>query len=619
VRRYARFAVACGIAILALLALAGAASAQSAKLSMGPGPHYPRTPITIHVVAEGFEEEPVPRVEVAPPGDGILEFVTAKPNVRTSMSIVNGRVTSSREVTYFFTYRFMARKPGRYRVGPFRVSQGGVDRSTKPLLVVVNDVVRDARIDLRIEWPDRPVFPGERIPVTIEWSFDSELQSRMAQYNIRAPIFDRSDLFRFIDERPEAGDTELEIETRDVRVSLEAQLRERREAGRVRKVVTATRVLIPLQAGSFDFDGGIVTVDEIIRWRRDLFGRRSAEATRKLRAVDRPRTLVVKPLPAEGRPKSFAGAIGRGFSLEVSADRSVVQVGDPIELSLVLRGNGNLESAALPPLDGGGGLPPELFRVAERDRGGRLADDGSKTFSVPVRVLDASVREIPPLAYSYFDSDAGEYRTVHSRPIALSVRRAELVTADDVVSAADPKDRQGRGVFAGERGGRGSVGSPDPSDARTAAGRFTLSGANLSIVRDSEQLLDRGRAAGRDAVLLLALYLLPLLLVPVALFTRRRADRDPADVARSKFMRDARARITAPSGRPRGEASREIADALRSMLKASGAACPPELDEFLAECDAIHYAPGGSGAAPIENELYERALGLAAALMENRP
>ncbi|MBW2275546.1 MAG: BatD family protein [Deltaproteobacteria bacterium] len=608
------------IAGLLLLLVAGEAAAQKVGLSVGQGPHYPGTPISIHVISEGFEEEPVPVVEVPPPKDGILEFVTLKPSIRTSMTIVNGTVTRSKEVTYIFSYSFLARGPGRYRVGPFRVSQNGVERSTRPALIVVNDAVRDDRIGLRVAWPDRPIYPGERIPVSIEWSFDKELEARITNYDIRVPIFDRPDLFRFIDERSRAGAGEnaLVLQTREGTLPLRARMEERVEGGRKRRVLIAGRVLIPLKSGTFEFDGGVVTVDEVIRWRRDLFGRRSAEAVQKVRAAARPRRLVVKSLPVEGRPEAFAGAIGRGFSLEVSADRSVVQVGDPIELSLVLRGDGNLEGASLPPLDAGGGLPRELFRVAQRDRGGRMADDGSKNFSVPVRVLDASVREIPPIAYSYFDPDVGEYRTVHSRPIALSVRRAEVVTAADVVSGAESSSEAREAVAESAAGqGEGDAGGgPDPSDARSASGRFTLSGANLSIVRDPARLLAGAGAPGRGGALLLVLYLLPLILVPAALVLRRRADRDPADVARSKLMRDARARITAASGRPRVEAARDIADALRSMLKASGAPCPGELDDFLAECDAISFAPAGAGEAPIADEQQQRALVLAAALME---
>ena len=146
---------------------------------------------------------------------------------------------------------------------------------------------------------------------------------------------------------------------------------------------------------------------------------------------------MVKPFPLEGRPGSFAGAVGEGFSIEVAADRTVVRVGDPIGLTIALRGKGNLDNASLPPLSAEGGLNPDRFRLPEGDTPGKMAD-GVKQFQISVRVTDESVIEIPKLAYSWFDPETETYRTAHSKPIALRVMPAQVVSASDVVSATPP-------------------------------------------------------------------------------------------------------------------------------------------------------------------------------------
>ena len=114
------------------------------------------------------------------------------------------------------------------------------------------------------------------------------------------------------------------------------------------------------------------------------------------RQTDRARRLSVKQIPADRTPESFAGAVGSGFSLTVSADRTVVKVGEPIALHFELRGDGNLETAALPRLDAEGLLPANSFRVAEGEIPGRL-EDGAKRFTTTVRVLDPGIQEIPAL------------------------------------------------------------------------------------------------------------------------------------------------------------------------------------------------------------------------------
>ena len=65
-------------------------------------------------------------------------------------------------------------------------------------------------------------------------------------------------------------------------------------------------------------------------------------------------------------------------------------MGDPITLSVTLRGDGNLETAALPPLSTvDSGLDAESFRLPSGDVAGVLSeDDTAKTFTVTVRVLD---------------------------------------------------------------------------------------------------------------------------------------------------------------------------------------------------------------------------------------
>ena len=79
--------------------------------------------------------------------------------------------------------------------------------------------------------------------------------------------------------------------------------------------------MVPLKPGSFDIEPASVNVDEGLRWQRDLFGRRTATQARKLRVDGKQLKITVLPVPMKGRPTSFAGAVGKGVVLEVSADR----------------------------------------------------------------------------------------------------------------------------------------------------------------------------------------------------------------------------------------------------------------------------------------------------------
>ena len=214
-----------------------------------------------------------------------------------------------------------------------------------------------------------------------------------------------------------------------------------------------TRFRFPARAtvtrpGALDLDPVMVAASLEVGTQRDRFGFPTS-AYDLFRAEGERRRLVVRALPLDGRPASFENAIGSGFSIDVQASRTVVQVGDPIELNITIRGDGPLEGLSLPGLGGEDGLPSELFSVPDTAVVGIVdADDNSKTFDVTVRVRSAEANEIPPLAFSYFDPANGSYATARSRPIAPVGRRKQ------------PRRRRRRHCRARRCGGFRSVGDP---------------------------------------------------------------------------------------------------------------------------------------------------------------
>jgi hypothetical protein len=128
---------------------------------------------------------------------------------------------------------------------------------------------------------------------------------------------------------------------------------------------------------------------------RSFFGEVTPRDTVPALAAAEPITLTVKPIPVAGRPPSFSGAVGEGFSIEVAANRSVVRVGDPISLTVALRGTGNLESLALPDLSLNEGFSSGDFQLPTEQPAGSW--DGSvRQFQVTVRVRNTSVTQVPP-------------------------------------------------------------------------------------------------------------------------------------------------------------------------------------------------------------------------------
>ncbi len=358
------------IAASAALMLAQAAGAQRVDLRVGRGPHYVGESIDVQVVAEGFDEEPVPTVEAPQLQAGHLEFLGVSPNISSQVTIINGRVSQSKQVSFVYRYRFWVERPGSAKLGPFRVVQGGTALSTATVNLKLAQIPVSERLHIELVLPPSPIYVGARVPVTLEWWLDLELRKNLHTYTLRAPFFDQTQVFRFVDPGEKDGQTTIEVETGAGKLKLHGDAQQRVRDGKRYLVISATRTLVPLEAGGFQIVPASVVVNEGTRWQREFFGGRRATRVRKLRAQDRAQRLEVRPLPAAGQPASFAGAIGKGFSLEVVADRTVVKAGDPITLTLKLRGEGNLGSAGLPPLSADGGLSPFQFRLPDDEATG---------------------------------------------------------------------------------------------------------------------------------------------------------------------------------------------------------------------------------------------------------
>ncbi|MBM3856726.1 MAG: protein BatD [Verrucomicrobia bacterium] len=126
----------------------------------------------------------------------------------------------------------------------------------------------------------------------------------------------------------------------------------------------------------------------------------------------------VMPLPAEGRPVDFSGAIGQ-FRLEGSVAPQQVAQGDPVVLSLKLSGQGNFQALKGPQLtetQGWRTYPPADHFEANDIFGWR----GVKTFETTM-IAQQPVTATPGSSFSYFDPVATKYVTLTTKPLPVQI------------------------------------------------------------------------------------------------------------------------------------------------------------------------------------------------------
>ena len=576
--------------------------------------YYVGEPAVIQFTVKGFDERPEPTCKLKVPVPGLRgQMVAANPSIFSRVIEQGGKLYRQTSVSFQIQYLVTADKPGDYEIGPFVIKQGQKEVTADSLEMSFKEVPQDPDMRVQLKLPDKAIYPDQRVPVGIEWWYAGDFEN-VQKLRIYSPLFDQ---FRFgPDQQPKRRSAQLPIDTKDGTIGLAAEVREETVDDKQFTVVSATRTLIPDRPGEFPFAPITATLRKVTKWEQqrsilDDFGfndsffrdamndRRRAARTELVTAIGKPLKLVVKQFPTEGRPESFVTAVGSGYSLEVAADRTVVRVGDPITLDIKLRGDGNIENASLPPLSADGGMKQEQFKLPDGDVAGALSD-GTKIFRVSVRVLDEAVGEIPALAYSWFDTESEKYQTTRSKPIALRVMPAKVVSATDVVSASTTKSANSE-----EESNQVAMVTPNNSTS-------SLSGADLAIERDASVVLRKSGGIFSSLSGQLLLYAIGLLVIIAAVIHRKRREVDPELTASRKKLKKQEARVSQAANLPKQRAAEEVASAVRTLVAAYPDVARDEAQKVIAECESVVYSREESGEAGLDTDLIERAKTLVA-------
>lgn len=129
-----------------------------------------------------------------------------------------------------------------------------------------------------------------------------------------------------------------------------------------------------------------------------------------------PVTIRVKPLP-EPRPADFHGAVG-SFTLSSDLSKSEVEVNDAIDLTISIKGSGNLNLAGEPVINFPQGIEKYDPEVNVRSSG---TASGSKTFKYLLIPRNSGTFEIPPVSYTVFDPQQQKYVTLRSEGYSITV------------------------------------------------------------------------------------------------------------------------------------------------------------------------------------------------------
>jgi hypothetical protein len=194
-------------------------------------------------------------------------------------------------------------------------------------------------------------------------------------------------------------------------------------------------LLYPQKTGKIQIEPLSIDIQlQVATNRRDFFGRPlMTRANRTLSSSSR--TIDVKPLPLDGQPAGFSGAVGQ-FNLNVETNKTKLDARESLELSVEISGTGNLKLFKPPSI-----TSPNTFEVYEPEFKDRVTTTqagmrGSISENYTIVPQFQGDYTIDPVIFSYFDPQSETYKTITSGELLIEVEGGPVAGSTPVGSQA---------------------------------------------------------------------------------------------------------------------------------------------------------------------------------------
>ncbi len=371
---------------------------------------------------------------VPPSFDGFRVY--GGPFQRVWRTYVNGKGTFQKTYTYYL----QPKRKGKLTIGQAEVKIDGKTYKTSPKTVTVTAAVSQPKdgnnqtitkikgIHVVAEVSDAHPYLNEGITVTYKLYVESG-QSVSDWRALNVPSFSN-------------------FWSQEIKTSTAVKYGVYNGDRNYRYVVLKKTVLYPQKTGKLKISPYSMSVAVAVPTnRRNFFGQPVYKSVRKT-ISSRELTIDVKPLPTQGQPANFTGAVGH-FKFKVEATKDKLESGESMDVKLEASGNGNLKLFQLPKLQ-----MPNAFEVYDPEHSVHANTNASGTHGnitdTYTLVPDAKGSyTIAPIAFSYFDPDSKQYKTIRSKPIHIQVTQGAITaTTPNTVTTTDSTLQRKQQVLA---------------------------------------------------------------------------------------------------------------------------------------------------------------------------
>ena len=346
--------------------------------------------------------------------------VVGGPNQAISNSYINGKRSYSKTYSYFIA----PLRKGTLKIGQAEIIVDGQTYKTIPTSVEVLDAVKtptegnnaefvaEDNVHLVAEVSNSNPYLNERITVTYKLYVSKDVSITSRWREIATP--------RYADFWSKNIDATGQFKTLEGKYKGEDY----------RYVILRTTVLYPQKTGNLDIEP--LTLDipiDVPSTKRTIFGGRLSTRINKTISAGS-RTINVKPLPFEGKPDNFGGAVGE-FQFNVTASKTTLDANESLELTTTVTGNGNLMTLTLPSVK-----TPSTLEMYEPERTENIrtrASGISGSISEKYAIVPQYKGQYPirPIEFSYFNPKTETYESITSQELVINVENGPITEAAD--------------------------------------------------------------------------------------------------------------------------------------------------------------------------------------------
>ncbi|MBT8186055.1 MAG: protein BatD [Croceitalea sp.] len=330
------------------------------------------------------------------------------PSQSISSSFINGKRSFSKSYSYIL-------KPKAQ--GTFEISQATIEIDGKTYKTIAKKVEVTAAVDNPNAPKTADDVADESLHLVAELSKASPYLNEAVTVIYKLYISPSISVTNF---RPVDSPKYNNFWSQDIPVTKYNTLNTTYQGKPYRSVILKRVVLYPQKTGKLAIEPLTLEVFvDVPTNRRDFFGGKIySQASKTVSAGQR--TLNVKPLPEDGKPSNFGGAVGE-FDFTVTTSKTDLNASESLQATVEITGQGNLKLFQLPEPDLPSALEVYEPEYSENVRTTPVGMQGKVSNNYTIVPSFRGKYPIPSIPFSYFNPKTGKYTTLNSEEITINV------------------------------------------------------------------------------------------------------------------------------------------------------------------------------------------------------